>query len=74
MKIEITELEKEMLVAMGTDFNGFCLEHNTYDVNNVIVCYKCPVYNLCSIVDGNIAAADWLAQNAKIIGTKEKTK
>jgi len=69
VKIEITELEKEMLAAIGTDFNGFCLTHNIKE-NSVIVCYKCPVYNLCSIVDGNIAIADWLVKNAKVIESR----
>jgi|WetSurMetagenome_2_1015567.scaffolds.fasta_scaffold51565_4 hypothetical protein len=70
MKLEIIELEKEMLMAMGTDFHGFCLAHNMKK-NNVIVCPECPVYNLCSMIDRNIAVADWLAKNAEVIDKKE---
>jgi hypothetical protein len=71
MKIEITVLEKEMLKAMGMDFNVFCLAHNCKE-NHVIVCCKCPVYNLCFLVDGDITVADWLIENAKVIDEKEK--
>jgi hypothetical protein len=71
MKLEITELEKEMLMAMGTDFIGFCLAHNSKE-KHVTICSKCPVYNLCYIVGRDITVADWLAKNAEVIDKKEK--
>ncbi|MCK9576578.1 MAG: hypothetical protein M0R51_11700 [Clostridia bacterium] len=67
MKIEITELEKEMLKARTTDLEHFC-EKYTEGMN----CNKCPVHDLCFDVAGHMEVTEWLISNAKVI--KENIK